>query len=157
MTVIPNTNHLFRLPFLPHGFKSLDPCIKNLAPIHTHPISEDLGHLQTTVISAADILAYTQNAYNALVMIDKGGVHMLTGKDPLQILDARIVQKIVDYSFNTASSNSNTVAQVRGEIAKALHLFGIRYYFSSDKTPSEDGYIIFEDSAIDTSFSSKIQ
>ncbi len=137
----------FRPPFLPHGLKSLDPRIKDLALVHTHPTPVDVNHIPTTVMSEADILAYAQNSYNALVMIDKGGVHMLTGKDPLQIIDERIAHKIVDDAFNIARSNSNTVVELRGEIAKALKHFGIRYYFSSDKTPTEDGYLIFEDSA----------
>ncbi|GIW61747.1 MAG: hypothetical protein KatS3mg089_0599 [Patescibacteria group bacterium] len=144
-----NTKHppSFRLPFLPHGFKSLDPRIRNLALIHTHPTSDDINHLPTTVISEADILAYAQNSYNALVMIDKGGVHMLTGKDPLQIIDARIAHKIVEDAFKIVRSNSNTVVQLREVIAKSLKHFGIRYYFSADKTPTEDGYLILEDSA----------
>ncbi len=137
----------FRLPFLPHGLKSLDPRLKNIALIHTHPTPDEIDHLQTTVMSAADILAYVQNTYNALIMIDKGGVHMLTGKDPLQIIDEITADKIVDDAFSVARDNSNTIAEVRGEIAKALKKLGIRYYFSSYKTPTEDGYVIFEDSA----------
>jgi hypothetical protein len=137
----------FRPPFLPHGLKSLDPRIEDIALVHTHPTSDDINHLPTTVISEADILAYAQNSYNALVMIDKGGVHMLTGKDPFQIIDTRMAEKIVDDAFRLARSNSNTVFEVRGEIAKALQHFGIRYYFSSNKTPTEDGYLIFEDSS----------
>ena len=137
----------FSPPFLPHGLKSLSPRVRDIVLVHTHPIPAEIDHLPTTAMSATDILAYANSTYNALVMIDKGGVHMLTGRDPYRAIEDINAKKIVADAFKISKGNNNTIAEVRTEMAKLLLPFGIRYYFSPNKTPSGDGLILLNDSA----------
>jgi hypothetical protein len=140
----------FSPPFLPHGLKSLYPRVKDEVLVHTHPIPTEIDHLPTTAMSAEDILAYANSTYNAVVMIDKGGVHMLTGRGPYHEIEKLHVNTIISDAFKVSKSNTNTIAEVRIEIAKALVPYGIRYYFSPDMTPTDDGLILLSDSANQT-------
>lgn len=137
----------FSPPFLPHGLRSLHPRMKDLVLVHTHPIPNDVAHLPTTAMSATDIIAYANSTYNALVMIDKGGVHILTGRDPYREIGEADAHRIEAGALRVSEKNTNTIAEVRKEIAKKLVPFGIRYYFSPDKTPTTDGVISLDDSA----------
>jgi hypothetical protein len=137
----------FSPPFLPHGLRSLLPFMIDKVLVHTHPIPAEIGHLPTTVMSAADINAYVNSTYNALVMIDEGGVHILTGRDPYDSVDAINASQIVSDAFEVSKNNTNTIAEVRTKIAQGLVQFGVRYYFTPDKAGSEGGNILLYDCA----------
>ncbi len=136
----------FTPPFLPHGLKSLSPFVKDLVLVHTHPIPTEISHLPTTVMSGADINVYVTGPYNALVMIDKGGVHMLTGRNPYRPTVEINESKIISEALEVTKNSTNKSAEFRAEIAKRLAPFGIKYYFSPDITYYADRPVLLNDS-----------
>lgn len=132
-------------PLLPHGIKSLLPRVKNIALIHSHNIPPSIEHLPTTYLSNGDIATHINNTYNATVMIDRGGVHVLLGRNPFLNPNQVNCAEIVNSAIKIAKSNSGLVAEVRKEIGKELSHIGTSYYYSPDLEPSANGFIHLTD------------
>ncbi len=118
-------------PFLPHGIKSLLPGLKDIAYVHTHPKPPELDHIQTTIFSEGDIRAYYDSLYPAMVMIDKGGVHIL-----LRTFSADEERELPNYNldkaaFREAGKGNFTAIEVIQELSKIIYPYGLRYYYSS--------------------------
>ncbi len=128
-------------PGLPHGLKTLSPFINELVNIHTHPLPQDLK-VPTTIFSDLDINALLKRSLKALVVLDKGGVHMLSRtpyssyfSDPEQgDKPVRISNEVI----GIAENNTGLIAEARLEMAKRLKPLGINYYYSPDLNLSAD-------------------
>lgn len=123
-------------PFLPHGIKSLLPGIKDITYVHSHPKPAELDHIQTTILSDGDIRAYYDSLYPAMVMIDKGGVHVL-----LRTFSANEELELPDYNldraaFREAEKRNFIAVEVMQELAKIIYPYGLRYYYSPRFEPS---------------------
>lgn len=132
-------------PLLPHGIKSLLPKVKNIALIHSHAIPPAIEHLPTTTLSTGDITTHINNTYNATVMIDRGGVHVLLGKNPFLNPNQINCAEIVNNAIKKAQGNSGLVAEVRKEIGEELSHVGTSYYYSPNLEPPADGFVHLTD------------
>lgn len=131
------TKGSFTPPELPHGFLSLLPTTKNLVFIHSHYMPPEIGHVQTTPISDGDINSFADFSGKAMVMIDRGGVHILTRKlYNLNVNGPSSPINVVDEAITKAKSNGNTAMDIIREIARRLEPFGIKYYYSPSLVPS---------------------
>ena len=109
--------------------------------IHTHPLPQDLK-VPTTIFSDLDINALLKRSLKALVVLDKGGVHMLSRtpyssyfSDPEQgDKPVRISNEVI----GIAENNTGLIAEARLEMAKRLKPLGINYYYSPDLNLSAD-------------------
>lgn len=140
-------------PVFPHGIRSMLPGIEEMVAIHTHPERADTKHLSTTIFSAQDIDTYVRSKYDIAVMLDKGGVHVLTGKSRHTNPDAIDSHKIVADAFAKAKLNSRSMTEVRKEVAGALAAHGINYYFTPDNRSSQELVLltkIIKDSSSDS-------
>ncbi len=120
-------------PALPYGLRTFSPFMNDIVNIHTHPMAENLK-IATTIFSDLDINKFLGSALKALIVLDSGGVHMLTrspysshftdseqGDKPIAILNGAV---------KTARENTGLIAEARLEMAKKIKPLGISYYFS---------------------------
>lgn len=143
--ILEGSKDSFIPPFMPHGIKSLLLKAKDIALIHSHNIPPAIEHLPTTTLSNGDITTHINNTYNATVMIDRGGLHILLGRNPFLNPDQINCAEIVSNAIKKAKANSGLVAEVRKEIGEELSHVGIGYYYSPDLEPSADGFVHLTD------------
>lgn len=138
----------FSPPTLPHGLRSLVPSTREIVHVHTHFMPPELDHVQTTPISDLDINSFAGLSYNAMVMIDRGGVHVLTRK-PYTLnkkgQNTNIYIDIVGNALKQAKANGNTAVNVIKEVARSLEPLGIKYYYSPNLVPSPENFITLKD------------
>lgn len=136
----------FSPPIFPQGvLKGLFGRVRDIVSVHTHPETEDSKHLPTTTFSADDVYIYLDRGYRTVIMLDKGGAHMLIGINPYINRKQINPAEIINEAFEKAEKNTETIAEVMVEIAKSLVPFGIKYYFTSSIKQSEEGFVEFRD------------
>lgn len=113
-------------PELPHGLKSLLPQVKNFAFVHSHPKPKELEHLRTTLPSDQDIQSFINLAYKVLVMVDRGGIHMITG-DPLLYNESP--NNLATQALAKTAQSQNTVSEAMEFLAHSLRLYGLKYFY----------------------------
>jgi hypothetical protein len=130
-------------PFFPHGVRSLSPHTKKIAFVHTHPMRPDLDH-RTSVLSATDINSFAMNSYNALVAIDRGGVHIIIkGNEHVnRDVDGDKIYKEASVLAERAGSNCTSI--IRESMAKQLRANGYYYFYTPNLKSSPDGFIDFK-------------
>jgi len=144
--IITGSKDSFSPPFLPHGFRSLLPATRNLVYIHTHFMPPKLDHVKTTAVSDKDINSFINLSCKAMLMIDRGGVHMLTRKiNDFTIDKSEVPIKVVDEALGKAKSGGNTSIDLVREIATSLAPLGVKYYYSQSLIPSTEGFITLKD------------
>ena len=134
----------FAPPTLPHGLRSLVPSTREIVYVHTHVMPPELDHVQTTPVSDLDINCFANISYNAMVMIDRGGVHMLTRK-PYTINKKGQSTNFASDTLKKAKANGNTVVDVLKDIARSLEPLGIKYYYSPSLVPFSGNFITLKD------------
>ncbi len=72
----PEAEKSIEIP-LSQVLKSLVPGRSNLTFIHTHPMPPSVDHLHTTVFSDEDLQEFLKTDFKALVMLDRGGAHLV--------------------------------------------------------------------------------
>lgn len=115
----------------------------NISIVHSHPKPAALDHVETTLVSMGDINSFINSSSKSLVMLDKGGVHLLIRQGLIfrdESTDVREEFKDVFRGFSNKTS-----ADVRKETAKILSRWGIKYFFSNTLTPSADGFVNLKD------------
>lgn len=133
-------------PLLPHGLKSALPTTKDIVYIHTHYMPPELDHVKTTTVSDTDISNFLNLPGKAMVVIDRGGVHMLARQPyTANLRKDKIPGNIAENALKQAKKSSNTAQETMTIIAQKLMSFGIRYYFSENKNPSSANQIRLTD------------
>ncbi len=134
----------FSLPLLPHGARSLLPKIKDIVVVHSHPMPPEVDHLQTTAISDVDIHSFINADYNALVMVDRGGAHLLVRVGHLlgDILPAE--RNIVEETIEAVSQERGGARDVIKSLATQLPSYGLGYFYTPTLSPDpKEGYVKF--------------
>lgn len=142
-------NPSFPIPLLSHGIRSLDPRLTDIVLIHTHPMTPEIDHLPTTAMAEGDIDTYIHSRFKIFLALDRGGIHMLRGMRLKQNRDDINPLAICNKASETNEAHSNTVAEFREHVAKALEPFGIQYYFSPNITPLPNEFITFTNAAVE--------
>lgn len=131
-------------PSLPHGLKSLWPFTKYIALVHTHPMPDTLNHLQTTLISDQDIRAFRESSFEVMVMVDRGGAHILL-HTPMADLEKPLPKfSLSNAALDKTAKGENTSQEARKELANLLYPYGIRYYYSP-ALEAVNGHVQFTD------------
>lgn len=124
-------------------FRSLIKFQQELVHIHFHPKPAELDHLPTTILTDIDINTFLKSRQKAMVMVDIGGIHILA-RVPYSSHVADETDKpfdIANKAFNQSLKNEKSVQEVRTLTAKGLQPLGIRYYYSSNLSPNQNGLI----------------
>lgn len=144
--VILGSKGSFSPPLLPHGLRSLLPTTHDLVYIHTHYMPQEINHVKTTTVSDKDINSFINLPCKAMVMIDKGGVHMLTRKPyNFNASESEEPINIVDEAIKKAKSGGNTAMDVIREVAISLEPLGIKYYYSESLITTSEGTVVLKD------------
>lgn len=104
---------------------------KRLALTHTHPMTDELNHLSTSIFTDADIQSFYQTTYNAVVAIDRGGAHLLLKtRKPYEenIPPNNLVRK----RFSEVENTTGLIKDAIRLVAEDLEQYGIAYYFCPD-------------------------
>jgi hypothetical protein len=123
----------FRPPLLPFGLRSLSPALKEQVLVHTHPITPELEHLKTTVLTDKDVHILASHCYNGLVMLDRGGAHLLArsrGED--WGYDSLLNTEIVNDALKQVKAQSGGSMDVIALLAQQLHNHGLSYFHTPD-------------------------
>lgn len=119
-------------PILPFGIKGVLASIKKASVIHTHPMPPAIDHLRTTPISDKDIRAFLPSKYIAMVMADRGGIHMLARHRSTTILDyppgASVVGDATEITINEGGGSIDVIRRV----AHQLSLYGLTYLYTPE-------------------------
>lgn len=135
----------FSTPVFPHGVRTLMPNTKDLVYVHTHYMSPEIDHVQTSAFSDLDINAFARSRARAIVAVDRGGTHMLARKQySLPQREPMPKIEVAMDAIKRAKAGGNTAIDVVKEIAKDLEKFGVLYYYSPQLTPSPEGFIEFK-------------
>jgi hypothetical protein len=131
------------MPILSQGLRSLLPKTKDITFVHTHSMPPQLNHLQTTIVSDADILSFIRSELNGLVVVDRGGAHLLVrtretyGQKPSW--RENTVNEIIAKSIKAQGSVMNAMTAVANELQKS----GLGYYFSPTSQSTSSNEILF--------------
>jgi hypothetical protein len=133
----------FPIPFLPHGIRSLDPTMKDIVVVHTHPMLSELDHLRTSIISDLDIHSFVASDYKSLVMIDRGGAHLLVRNSFSPDEEERLLRrKIVKETTKKIKEQEGGTLEVMQSLDLELRNYGLRYFFTPFTEPDSSGKFI---------------
>jgi hypothetical protein len=131
--------HGFTPPPLAFGLRSLfSASLKERVVVHTHAMPPKVDHLKTTVISDEDIRAFTMSQYNGLVMLDRGGAHLLARTTAFRENDKLADCDIVSRTVQEVVGESGGTMDVMNRVAAQLHPYGLGYYYVSTLIPVSD-------------------
>lgn len=133
----------FNPPLLPQGIRSLIPGMKDIVVVHTHPMPPKLDHLSTTPLSDIDIHAFVNAQHNGLVMIDRGGAHLLV-RTRTSYNDSDLLKKnIVDEAVEVVKRNDGVVLDVIKATSQQLANYGLGYFYTQTLLPNIKGFVEF--------------
>lgn len=113
-----------------------------IAYVHTHLPEYEGTFPSKHRFSKEDIETYIKSGCRVFVMLDGKGVHMLIKSDERNRLDA---SEVAATAYGKVSRLTQTIDEVRKSIARSLAPYGIRYYFSPNTSPSQDGVVSLKD------------
>jgi hypothetical protein len=132
------------IPLFPQGLKSLLPGMEDVLTVHTHHMVK-LDEVQTTIISDADITNFVNCKDYALVMIDRGGAHILVRTEKTYNSRELIDKEIVDRIQHEIAEKNRNILDVIKLVSKELSHYGIGYLYTPNLTPDPKGYVEFFD------------
>lgn len=133
----------FTPPILAHGIRSLHPGMKDLVLVHSHPMPTELDHLKTTPLSDTDIHAFINSNYKGLVMVDRGGAHLLVRTHDSYTDGELLKQKIVHEAIRSVNSENGSVMDVLKILSGKLTPYGLCYLYTPELTPDSSGCVRF--------------
>jgi hypothetical protein len=112
----------------------------HVANMHTHFLPPDSDRLKTSLPSEKDIRAFLWNAYPAMFIIDRGGVHMFirTAEQTIEEVPSENVMK-----EKLKQSVGKYVADIQPYVNQILQPYGARYFYTEQLDPSADGTVTF--------------
>ena len=153
------------------GLKSFthDPVVS----LHTHPLSGDEAHIKTSIPSGNDIRTFLSSMHSALVIVDRGGSHLLvrtrefhprnpesfesvlrkgSKRRPLQHAskpdwpdeEDLPPDDLMKKKIKEIAARGGVVADVQKELNGMIAQYGLRYFYTEQLTPNEDGTITFK-------------
>jgi hypothetical protein len=136
--VIENT---CQIPLFPFGVvrSLLSPRLKEDVYIHTHPISPALDHLRTNPISDADLHAFVPSRFQALVILDRGGAHLLARTSSQKFLTNNLpAPDLINEVTREAIAESGGSMDVMTKVARRIAQHGLGYYYTPDLSQQSD-------------------
>lgn len=122
----------FPVPMLPFGVKSLSPRIKQDVVIHTHPMPPEVDHVRTSIISDKDIHAFTNSRYNAMVMLDRGGAHLVARTRQSDLYSGKPQEDLVSSTMRGVIAESGGSMDIMIKLASRLGQYGLGYFYTPE-------------------------
>jgi hypothetical protein len=116
----------------------------HVATVHTHPMTAEDAHLKTTVPSGNDIRKFLGSTYSAMVVIDRGGAHLLIRTRELMQGEPLPSPDLIKNKIAEVKAKDGIVTDVQKALNAMLAQYGLRYYYTEELTPSADGTIAFK-------------
>lgn len=124
----------FQAPMLPFGARSMSPRVKRDVIIHTHPMPPEVDHVRTSIISDKDIHAFTNSKYNAMVMLDRGGAHLVARTRRSYSYDIEPKSDLVSSTMREVIAESGGSMDVMTRLASRLGQYGLAYFYTPELT-----------------------
>ncbi|HVV66676.1 MAG TPA: hypothetical protein VHB72_01235 [Candidatus Saccharimonadales bacterium] len=132
------------IPASPFGIiKGFIQRVKKETLVHTHPMGPELDHVRTTVVSDKDIHQFMHSDYNASVVLDRGGAHLLARTGSIQFSGVVPPPNLVTAATHEVIEEGGGSMDLLARVAGRLSSFGLGYYYTSDLSP-QDGIIAFQ-------------
>ena len=123
--------------------KSLVPGRSNLTFVHTHAMPPTVDHLRTTVFSDLDLQGLLETDYRALVMLDRGGAHLLVPVSKFarsrRSFDSGLVAKAVEKIKQKNGGTLDVVKDVAGTLAGQ----GFGYFYTPELCQTKGETVTF--------------
>lgn len=116
---------------IPHELRSLL-LGRNMVFIHTHPLPSEVGHLRTTVFSDTDLQAFIKGNYNAIVMLDRGGAHLLLPISEYTRTHPSLEKDLVNKIVEKVRQNGGGTLDVVKEVSATLATRGFGYFYTPE-------------------------
>jgi len=119
-------------PIYPFGFRRARQ-VKKATYIHTHPLPDTDNHPSTGTFSDRDIHYFVGSDYFAMIMLDRGGAHLLA-KDERFTRDRaeQLNQKLVETTVYDVREGSKSMRDILKRVAYNLSIYGISYYYTPE-------------------------
>ncbi len=135
-------------PLLPHGIRGFLSGTHSVTMVHTHFMPPEVDHIETSYFSGTDVGNFASSQFNALVMLDRGGAHLLLKKEQAHSTPVNGIE-IVDTAFAEAKKRGeNRSRTVRKIMAERLLPYGMLYYYTPDIAPASDNGVVFRHSRL---------
>lgn len=113
--------------------------IKKAVLVHTHPMPTFEDHPRTRIFSDEDIGHFFGSDYLAMIMLDKGGAHLMAKKDRFSRNSwGQLHPKLVESTIINVSEGSRSMRDVLGRVAYQLSIHGVGYYYTPDLSQPND-------------------
>lgn len=129
----------FPVPMFPFGIiKGMSPRIKEDVALHTHPMPPEVDHVRTSIISDKDLQVFTGSKYNAMVMLDRGGAHLLARTRPTYSYASAPEPNLVSSTMREVIAESGGSMDVMARLAHRLGQYGLGYFYTPELTQAGD-------------------
>ena len=123
------------MPMFPFGImKGLSTRVREDVVIHTHPMPPEVAHVKTSIISDKDIRAFVGSKYSGMVMLDRGGAHLLARTRQIHSYYNAPAPDLVSRTMREVIAESGGSMDVMAETARQLGQYGLGYYYTPDLT-----------------------
>lgn len=122
------------VPILPFGIRSISPRIKASVAIHTHPMPPEVDHIQTSTISDKDIDTFSRSSYKAMVMLDRGGAHLVARICSGELYGSKPAPDLVSATMREVITESGSSMDVMTKLARRLGQYGLAYFYTPELT-----------------------
>lgn len=121
------------VPSSPFGIiKGFAQRIKKETLVHTHPMGTELDHVRTSVISDEDIHQFIHSDYKVLVMLDRGGAHLLARTNAVRFSGVFPPPDLVDTAIHETLEDGGGSMDLLALVGARLSSFGLGYYYTPD-------------------------
>ncbi len=127
-----------RVPRFPFGLLRSRQ-IKKAALVYTHRVPNSEDYPPTTTFSDEDISQFFGSDYAAMLMLDKGGAHLIAKKERFA-RDAWGMPhpKLVETTADDVLEGSRSMRDVLNRVAYQLSVHGVGYYYTPDLLQPND-------------------
>ena len=112
----------------------LSPRLREDVYIHTHPIPPALDHLRTNPISDADLRAFFPSRYQAMVMLDRGGAHLVARTRQSDLYGSTPEPDLGSSTMREVIAESGGSMDVMNRLASRLGQYGLAYFYTPELT-----------------------
>ncbi len=126
------TEAALAVPILPFGIRSISPRIKASVAIHTHPMPPEVDHIQTSIISDKDIATFSRSRYKAMVMLDRGGAHLVARTCSGELYGSMPAPDLVSTTMREVIAESGISMDVMARLARRLGQYGLAYFYTPE-------------------------
>jgi hypothetical protein len=121
------------VPMFPFGIlRGMSQRLKKDVVIHTHPMPPEVDHVRTSIISDKDIRCFVGSKYTGMVMLDRGGAHLMVRTGPSNQYDCVPGFNLVSSTMSEVINKGGGSMDVMTRFARQIGRYGLGYYYTPD-------------------------